>query len=98
MTPKRFNPSGEAWLRVLHVARGDWRLTALFSNTRLAHELGKTKDWVVIYFHLDAEPESQGTIVTEMRGSLTGRRVVRGREGECAAYYAESSAAAVPGG
>ncbi len=93
IAPKRFNPSGAAWLPVLHTTRGDWHLTALFSNTRQAHELGKTRDWVVIYFHLDAEPESQCTVVTDTRGPLAGRRVVRGREGECAAHYAEAPAA-----
>ncbi len=91
IAPKRFNPGGEAWLPVFHAARDDWRLTALFSNTRKAHELGKTRDWVVIYFHLDTEPESQCTVVTETRGPLAGHRVVRGREGECAVYYAEPS-------
>jgi putative hydrolase len=94
IAPKRFNPSGEAWLPVFYAARGDWRLTALFSNTRKAHELGKTKDWVVIYYHLDTEPESQCTVVTETRGPLAGRRVVRGREGECSVHYAEAPAAA----
>jgi hypothetical protein len=83
------------WLPVLHTARGDWRLTALFSNTRQAHELRKTRDWVVIYFHLGSEPESQCTVVTETGGALAGCRVVRGREGECAAHYAEARAAAV---
>jgi putative hydrolase len=52
-----------------------------------AHELRKTRDWVVIYAYRDTEPESQSTIVTEMRGSLSGRRVVRGREEECGLYY-----------
>jgi hypothetical protein len=87
---------GEAWLPVFHAARGNWRLTALLSNTRKAHELGKTKDWVVVYFHLDSEPESQCTVVTETRGPLAGRRVVRSREGECAGYYAEAPAITVP--
>ena len=87
IAPKRFNPTGEAWLPVFHTARGHWRFTALFSNTRKAHELGKTKDWVVIYAYRDTEPESQSTIVTEKRGSLSGRRVVRGREEECGLYY-----------
>jgi DNA polymerase/3'-5' exonuclease PolX len=87
IAPKRFNPTGEAWLPVLHTAREHWRSTALFSNTRKAHELGKTKDWVVIYAHMDTEPESQSTVVTERRGPLSGRRVVRGREEECGLYY-----------
>ena len=87
IAPKRFNPTGEAWLPVLHTAREHWRFTALFSNTRKAHELGKTKDWVVIYAHMDTEPESPSTVVTERRGPLSGRRVVRGREAECGLCY-----------
>jgi putative hydrolase len=96
IAPKRFNPTGEAWLPVLHTARGQWRFTALFSNTRRAHELGKTIDWVVIYTHIDTEPESQATVVTERRGPLSGRRVVRGREAECAGYYEAPQANARP--
>jgi DNA polymerase (family 10) len=88
IAPKRFNPSGEAWLSVLHTQRSDWRFTALYSNTRTAHKLGRSRDWVVIYYHRDNEAESQCTVVTETRGSLAGRRIVRGREGECTAYYA----------
>ena len=87
IAPKRFNPSGEAWLPVLHTRRGDWVYTALYSNTRKAHELGRTHDWVVLYFHRGTEAEAQCTVVTESRGALAGRRVVRGREGETAAHY-----------
>lgn len=83
--PRRFNPSGEAWLPILHTERGEWRFTALFSNTARAHELGRTRDWVVIYFHLDSGPEGQRTVVTETRGRLKGHRVVRGREADCIA-------------
>lgn len=89
IAPKRFNPTNEAWLPVLHTRRGDWLFTVLFSNTQRAHELNKTRDWVVVYFHAEAEPEAQCTIVTETRGPLEGRRVIRGREGDCLAYYAE---------
>ena len=88
IAPKRFNPRGKAWLPVLHTRRGDWQFTALFSNTQKAHELGKTNDWVVIYFQADAGPEAQCTVVTETHGALKGRRVIRGREGECVAHYA----------
>ena len=80
IAPKRFNPSGEAWLPILHAERGRWRFTVLFSNTALAHSLGRTQDWVVIYFHRDDEIEGQRTVVTETHGPLKGRRVVRGRE------------------
>jgi putative hydrolase len=83
IAPRRFNPSGEDWLPILHSERGDWRFTALFSNTARAHELGRLRDWVVIYFHRDSGPEGQRTIVTETRGPAAGRRVIRGREAEC---------------
>jgi putative hydrolase len=88
IAPRRFNPSGEAWLPILHTERGDWHFTAMFSNTARAHEFGHTRDWVVIYFHKDDRPEGQSTVVTETRGELIGRRVVRGRERDCRAYYA----------
>ena len=87
IAPRRFNPGGEAWLPVLHTHREPWHFTALFSNTARAHELGRTRDWVVLYFHDDDHVERQRTVVTETRGSLQGRRVVRGREAECRAWY-----------
>jgi DNA polymerase (family X) len=83
IAPKRFNPTHEAWLPILHTARGRWRFTALWSNTRQAHALGKAQDWVVIYFHDGDHRERQRTVVTETSGELSGRRVVRGREVEC---------------
>ncbi len=88
IAPRRFNPKAEAWLPILHTERNGWHFTVLFSNTARAHELGRVFDWVVIYFHSDDEPEGQCTVVTETRGELTDRRVVRGREAECRAYYA----------
>lgn len=87
IAPRRFNPSGEAWLPVLHVERGGWHFTALFSNTARAHELDMTSDWVVIYFYDGDHHEGQCTVVTETRGPLQGRRVVRGREAESRRYY-----------
>jgi len=83
IAPRRFNPAHEAWLPILHTERGPWYFTALFSNTAQAHDLGRTADWVVIYYHTDAEPEGQCTVVTETHGPMAGRRVVRGREVEC---------------
>lgn len=88
IAPKRMNPEGKAWLPVMHARHDDWHFTALFSNTALAHQLGRTGDWVVIYFHEDDRPEGRCTVVTETRGELEGRRVVRGREAECLAHYA----------
>jgi hypothetical protein len=86
IAPRRFNLAGEAWLPILHTERGDWHFTALFSNTARAHELGRSRDWVVIYFHQDSGPEGQRTVVTETRGPAAESRVVRGREAECRAH------------
>lgn len=88
IAPRRFNPRGLAWLPVMHEHRQDWHFTALFSNTARAHELNRTQDWVVMHVMHDAAPDWQCTIVTETRGSLKGKRVVRGRESECEAHYA----------
>lgn len=85
IAPRRMNPGGEAWLPILHTRRGDWHLTALFSNTPRAHSLGKVQDWVVLFYHTDDGPEGQATVVTETHGPATGQRVVRGREAECRA-------------
>ncbi|MEW6669257.1 MAG: helix-hairpin-helix domain-containing protein [Thermodesulfobacteriota bacterium] len=86
ISPRRFNPEGKAWLPILHTERAGWHFTALFSNTARAHELGKTGDWVVVYYERDGH-ERQHTVVTETYGPLKGRRVVRGRERECNAVY-----------
>lgn len=86
IAPRRFNPDREAWLPILHTWQGDRHYTALFSNTARAHELGKTHDWVVIYVD-GGQGERQFTVVTARRGPLSGKRVVRGREMECSAYY-----------
>lgn len=80
ISPRRFNPGGAARLPILHTERGPWRFTALFSNTPNAHRLGRTRDWVVVYFENDGTPEGQCTVVTETRGALKGERVVRGYE------------------
>jgi hypothetical protein len=81
IAPRRFNPTKEAWLPVMHVERDGWDLTALFSNTAQAHRLGKTHDWVVLYWSRDGH-EGQSTVVTEGGGARGKRRVVRGRESE----------------
>jgi hypothetical protein len=86
IAPRRFNPTNAAWLPILHTERIAWQFTALFSNTGLAHNLGRTHDWVVIHFHNDSGSEGQRTVVTETQGPLKGERVVRGREKECADY------------
>ncbi len=87
IAPRRFNPTGQAWLPILHDDRDGWSFSAMYSNTALAHQLARTTDWVVVYFHRANEPDGQATIVTEWHGALRDRRVVRGREAECETYY-----------
>jgi len=88
IAPRRFNPEGKAWLPVLHTSRDPWHFTVLYSNTARAHELGRTHDWVVVFFHDDDHREAQRTVVTETHGALAGLRVVRGEEAACATLYA----------
>lgn len=88
VAPKRFNPTGQAWLPVFRARRGGRRYTVLFSNTAQAHRLGTTRDWVVVYWKGEGGgPEGQATVVTAKTGSLRGLRVVRGREAESAEYH-----------
>lgn len=93
IAPRRFNPTGRAWLPVLHTQRASRHYTVLFSNTARAHEMGTTGDWVVIYRD-DRDGDGQWTVVTSRFGPLHGRRIVRGREAECKAYYRQARAAA----
>ncbi|UCE02135.1 MAG: DNA-binding protein [Candidatus Latescibacterota bacterium] len=81
IAPRRFNPRGEAWLPILHTERDGWTITAIYSNSARAHALGKTRDWVVLFYERDGH-EGQCTVVTEYRGRRAGTRVVRGRESE----------------
>jgi len=87
IAPRRFNPERKRWLPVMHTERNNLHYSVFFSNTARAHELGKTHDWVVLYYQQDGGHEGQATVVTEYRGPLAGRRVVRGREGACLEYY-----------
>lgn len=91
ITPKRFNPEHKAWLPILHDEKDDWHFTAMYSNTARAHQLNRTRDWVIIYFYDDHHQEGQVTVVTETRGPLLGRRVVRGHEQDCRRYYLGSA-------
>ena len=91
IAPRRFNPTREAWLPVLHTERAGRHYTALYSNTARAHELGTTHDWVVIYLD-DHDHHGRWTVITSAFGALRGRRIVRGREHECAAHYAAQPA------
>ncbi len=86
IAPRRFNPKGEAWLPVLRARQDGWSFTVLFSNTAQAHQLNKTDDWVVIYYRRNGK-ERQNTVVTETKGPLKGKRIIRGREPENRQYY-----------
>jgi len=90
IAPRRFNPTHERWLPVLHTVRGDRQYTALYSNTARAHAAHKTHEWVVLY-HDDGASEGQHTVITATRGALKGARVVAGREAECARWYGRAS-------
>lgn len=89
IAPKRFNPTGEAWLPIWHPLKGGRHYTVLYSNTARAHEMGTTHDWVVIYRDHDSD-HGRWTVITAQYGHLRGRRIVRGREDECSGYYAKN--------
>jgi putative hydrolase len=86
IAPRRFNPEGRRWLPILHTSRAGRHYTVLFSNTARAHRLRKTHDWVVIYSDHGAV-DGLWTVVTGGGGLVGGRRIVRGREEECARHY-----------
>jgi putative hydrolase len=88
LKPKNNNPERKAWLPIYHKELNEWNFTCMYSNTSRAHELGKTKDWVIIYYEKDGK-EGQCTVVTEIRGNLSGHRMIRGRELECADFYSK---------
>ena len=86
VAPRRLNPTREAWLPVLHTQRADRHYyTALYSNTPRAHRFRATGDWVVVY--LDSGGGGQWAVITARHGALAGRRIVRGREADCASHY-----------
>ncbi len=55
IAPRRFNPSGDVCLPILHRAADGWEMTAPFSITALAHQLKRTDDWVVVDLSLPSE-------------------------------------------
>jgi hypothetical protein len=95
ITPRRLNPTRDAWLPILHTRRGTRRYTVLFSNTAHAHRAGKTRDWVILYSDNESG-EARHTVITAAFGPLRGRRVVAGREDECAAYYLSAQPTPTP--
>ena len=90
IAPRRFNPTAAAWLPILHTERDERHYTALFSNTVRAHEMNTTHDWVVLYRD-DQDAHGRWTVITSQFGKLRGRRIVRGREADCAQHYGLST-------
>lgn len=86
IAPRLLNPEKKAWLPIMAKEEKEYKFTVMFSNTPTAHRLEKTEDWVVIYA-ARGKGENQYTVVTESRGRLKGKRIVRGRERECADHY-----------
>ncbi|HEX7573725.1 MAG TPA: helix-hairpin-helix domain-containing protein [Bacteroidota bacterium] len=86
IAPKLLNPEKKAWLPILAATRKGWKFTVMFSNTATAHKLARTNDWVVVYYE-SGKGENQCTVVTEQRGPMKGKRVIRGREAECKKFY-----------
>jgi len=86
IAPRLLNPEKKAWLPILVKEHEGFKFTVMFSNTATAHKLGKTGDWVVVYY-AKGKGENQCTVVTESRGTLKGKRVIRGREKECERHY-----------
>jgi len=97
VSPSENNPNDVAYLPVLETTRYGRSYTALLSNSRRAHALGKTDDWVIIILNEDPaapakrdgtkQDQASWTVVTETSGPLQGRRVVRGHEDGCQALY-----------
>jgi hypothetical protein len=92
IAPRRFNPQKRRWLPIWHTHRDGWDFDVMYSNSARAHRLGRTSDWVVIYYGRDGD-EGQCTAVTESHGPARGRRVIRGREAESIAAELHDDAA-----
>jgi hypothetical protein len=69
------------------------RLREMGDLLERAHQLNKSTDRVLIFVTSNLESDWQCAVVTETRGVLRGKRVVRGREAECARVYAREPVA-----
>ena len=54
-----------------------------------------THDWVVVYRD-DHDGHGQWTLITAQFGPMRGKRIIRGREGECAACYGKEPKRPLP--
>lgn len=88
---QKLETAGSLNLSILHTEHNKWRFTAICSNTPAARNYKQTRDWVAVYFEQDEQAEGQCTVVTEHRGPLKGKRVIRGREPACGSYYRRNS-------
>lgn len=93
VAPKRFNPTGVAWLPVLRTTLNEVGYTAFFSNSATAHRAHKTHQWVIVLAERSGH-RHEFTVVSDTSGAFRGERVVRGREAECRLYYAHGHQAA----
>ena len=91
IAPRRFNPTGASWLPIMDLKENKWIFRVMFSNTERAHRLHKLTDWVIVHAHDNLHHEYQATIVTETKGPLKGKRVVRGQEKVCMNFYKRKS-------
>jgi DNA polymerase/3'-5' exonuclease PolX len=78
--------ANQRWKWVGRSEVGEWDCSVAFADTAIAHRLRRTRDWVTIHFD-DGHHNGERTVVTEVRGDLCGKRVVRGREEECREHY-----------
>ena len=79
IAPRRLNPDRRAWLAVLHTHRDSWHFTALYSNTARAHQLGKTDDWVVLYFY--PKDDTKGCTTEACQSDPGGSSAARSHSG-----------------
>jgi hypothetical protein len=84
------------WLPLFRLEYRGWRYRASFCRTAIAQRLGKMQDWVTVSFD-NGCASGQRMVVSEVRGDLRGRRVVRGRERACRAHYEVLPDAALAG-
>jgi hypothetical protein len=71
---------------VVHTTRDGRRYSAPYSQSAPAYRHGRLHDWVILDLEVPG-PNLRWTVVTEWRGPMKGKRVVRGREAECFKHY-----------
>jgi hypothetical protein len=69
------------WQPPFRRERNGWRFRARPCKVALAYRMGRVGDWVTVSFE-NGVSSGERIVLTETRGDLRGRRVVRGRERE----------------